>query len=88
MVSAIFLFCSLICICAYSCLQIIIQPQSASTGGSQLQLVGGQLVQMQNGQTVIYQTMPQTETMAQTQQHPQQIQTIQIQNASMFYAFK
>jgi hypothetical protein len=63
--------------------QIIIQPQSANTGGSQLQLVGGQLVQMQNGQTVIYQTVPQTETVTQTQQHPQQIQTIQIQNAGM-----
>jgi nuclear transcription factor Y alpha len=53
---------------------IIIQPQSAA-GGSQLQLVGGQLVQMQNGQTIIYQPMQQTEQVA---QQPQ-IQTIQLQ---------
>jgi len=65
-------------------IQIIIQPQSATAAGSQLQLVGGgQLVQMQNGQTILYQPMQQNETVTQTQQ--QQIQTIQIQNASMYY---
>ena len=69
--------------CLILSIQIIIQPQSATTSGSQLQLVGGgQLVQMQNGQTILYQPMQQNEAVAQQQQ--QQIQTIQIQNASMY----
>lgn len=54
---------------------IIIQPQSAATTGSQLQLVGGQLVQMQGGQTVVYQPTQQADTGTQQQQ----IQTIQLQ---------
>jgi len=57
-------------------LQIIIQPQSAAAAGSQLQLVGGQLVQMQGGQTVVYQPTAQPDAGTQTQQ----LQTIQIQN--------
>jgi len=56
-------------------MQIIIQPQSAGTTGSQLQLVGGQLVQMPSGQTVVYQPAQQADTATQQQQ----IQTIQLQ---------
>jgi len=60
--------------------QIIIQPQSAATTGSpQLQLVGGQLVQMPSGQTVVYQPTQQADTGTQQQQ----IQTIQLQAPGM-----
>ena len=51
--------------------QLIIQPSNA---GNQ-QLVGGQIIQTQNGQTIIYHPIQQMEA-----QPTQQVQAIQIQN--------
>lgn len=57
---------------------VIIQPPTASANaGSQLQLLGGQLVQMANGQTILYQPVQQNDG---AQQQQQQMQTIQLQS--------
>jgi nuclear transcription factor Y alpha len=58
--------------------QIIIQQPSSG----QQQLVSGQIIQTQNGQTIIYQPVQQTIQPEQTVQTQQQIQTIQIQNSN------
>jgi len=66
-------------------MQIIIQPQSAAATSSQFQLVGGQLVQVPSGHTVVYQPTQQTDAGSAQQQQQQQIQTIQIQNPGRYF---